>query len=85
MQILKHVTISILVAALAFLAAFIIAINFYTTWKAFAHETASRSAAFSLGFWIAGIIAAITFCATLYLIHLRKRQHPGPNLKPRSL
>ena len=54
MRILKRLVISLLVAATAFLAAFIITLNFYTTWKAFAHEATARSSALSAGFLTAG-------------------------------
>ena len=71
-EILKRVTISLLVGALAFLAAFIITINFYTTWKAFAHQAATRSSALFAGFLTAGIVSAIAFGGALYLIGHKK-------------
>lgn len=71
MRIVKRVMISLLVAVLAFLAAFIITVNFYTTWKAFARESAARSAALHCGFLGAGIVSSVAFCVTLYLIHAK--------------
>lgn len=71
MRIAKRLMISLLVAALAFLAAFIITVNFYTTWKAFAHESAARSAALWCGFLSAGIVGAVAFSVTLYWIHAK--------------
>ena len=71
-RILRRETIYLLVAALAFLAAFILAINFYTTFKAFAHEAATRSAAFTWGFVAAGTVSAVAFGVTLYLLRSRK-------------
>lgn len=72
MRILKRVLLSLLVGALTSLAAFILAINFYTTFKAFAHQAATRSAAFTWGFVAAGTVSAVAFGVTLYLLHARE-------------
>jgi len=68
----KRVIVSLLVAALAFLAAFIIALNFYTTWTAFAHEAASRRSAFTWGFVVAGMASVLAFGVALYLMRTKK-------------
>jgi hypothetical protein len=70
---LKSVIASLLVAALAFLAGFILAINFYSTWQAFARRTASRSDAFWWGFLIAGIAGASAFGLSLYWTLQKKK------------
>jgi hypothetical protein len=78
MPTFKSVTISLLVAALAFLAAFIITVNFYATWKAFAHQAAGRAATIDCGLLLAAIAGAAAFCASLYVTHFRKRWTPNP-------
>jgi hypothetical protein len=67
------VIISVLVAALAFLASFIITLNFYTTAKAFAHQTSTRSDAFFWGFLVAGVVSAIALVLSLYLTLMKRR------------
>jgi len=64
--------IALLVAAIAFLAAFILTVNFYSTWQAFARHAASRSSALSWGFLVAGIVSAAAFVVTIYLAQGRK-------------
>lgn len=75
-RIFKRVIISLAVAALASLAFFILAVNFYSTWLAFAHEPVSRALVLSRGLIVAGIAGAAAFCGTLYRIHF-KHEHSG--------
>ena len=72
MKIARRVTLSLLVSAVAFLAGFIIALNFYTTWTAFAHEAASRRSAFTWGFVVAGMASVLAFGVALYLMRSKK-------------
>ena len=62
-----------LVAALAFLASFIITLNFYTTAKAFAHQAVTRADAFFWGFLVAGIVGAMALVLSLYLTLMKRK------------
>jgi uncharacterized membrane protein YedE/YeeE len=77
-KILRSVILSLLVGAVAFLAAFIITVNVYATWHAFARQPTGRTAAIDCGLLLATIVGAAAFCATLYLIHFRKRSTANP-------
>lgn len=70
---LKSVIIALGVAALSFLAAFILTVNFYSTWQSFARHAASRSDAFFWGFLISAIAGATVFGFTLFRILIRHK------------
>ncbi|HEY6290193.1 MAG TPA: hypothetical protein VI455_01345 [Terriglobia bacterium] len=65
---MKKALVSVLVAALTFLAAWILTVNFYVTWKAFERQASATSEAFRLGFLVAGLVGAAAFGVTLYLL-----------------
>ncbi|HUI41428.1 MAG TPA: hypothetical protein VL523_05620 [Terriglobia bacterium] len=72
---LKHILLSLLVAALTALAAWIIAVNLYVTSKAFAHAAPGAPAAFRVGFGIAAPAGAAAFLLTLYLLRRKRAGH----------
>jgi len=66
-------------AALTFLAAWILTVNFYVTWKAFEHQASAVSAAFRLGFVVAGLMSAAAFGITLYFLRARQARPKSSN------
>ena len=82
MKMARRVTVSLLAAVLAFLAAFIIALNFYSTWAALAHQAASRRSAFLWGFVVAGMASVVTFGVALYLTRARRAFHRNSKTLP---
>jgi hypothetical protein len=69
---LRNILWSILIAALAFLSAWILTVNFDVTWHSFEHQEVARRAAFRLGFLIAAAASAVAFLVALYLLELRR-------------
>jgi len=69
---LRHIFLSLLIALLSFLAAWIITVNFDVTWHSFEHQEVARRAALGLGFRIAGLLSAIVFVVALYRLEWRR-------------
>ncbi len=77
MRTVRNILLSILLAALAFLAAWILTVNLDVTWHSFGGQEVARRAAFRLGFQIATAASAIVFLVALYRLELRR-----PRTKP---
>ena len=72
MRTLRNILRSILLAALAFLAAWILTVNLDVTWHSFGGQEVARRAAFRLGFQIASAASVIVFAVTLYWLEGRR-------------
>jgi hypothetical protein len=68
----RNILLSILLAALAFLAAWILTVNLDVTWHSFGGQEVTRRAVFRLGFQIATAASAIMFLVTLYRLQWRR-------------
>jgi hypothetical protein len=76
---LRNILLSILFAALAFLAAWILTVNFDVTVHSFEHQDVARRAAFRLGFLIAAAASAVVFLVALFRLESRRVRN-----KPRA-
>ena len=72
MRTLRNIVLSVLIAALAFLAAWILTVNFDVTWHSFEHQEVTRRAALGLGFLIAGLVSVVVFVVALYRLTSRR-------------
>ena len=79
MRTWKRILVAVLAAALTFLAAWILTVNFYVTWKTFGRQASAASAAFRLGFLIAGLLSAAAFGITFYLLRARQARSKSSN------
>jgi len=68
----RNILLSILLAALAFIAAWILTVNLDVTWHSFGSHDVTRRAAFRLGFQIAAAASAIVFLVALYRLEWRR-------------
>lgn len=72
MRTVRNILLSILMAALAFLAAWILTVNLDVTWHGFAGQEVARRAAFRLGFQIATAASTTVFLVAVYRLELRR-------------
>ena len=72
MRTVRNILLSILLAVLAFLAAWILTVNLDVTWYSFGGQEVARRAAFRLGFEVAAAASAIVFLVALYWMEWRR-------------
>jgi hypothetical protein len=77
--VLRNILLSILVAALSFLAAWILTVNIDVTWHSFTHQEVARRAAFRLGFLVAILASGIVLLVAFYRLQIRQTR-PKPSL-----
>lgn len=81
MRILRNIFLAILIAALAFLAAWILTVNLDVTWHSFAHQDVARRAAFRLGFLVAAAASAIVLLVAFYRLQSRQARSKSSPLR----
>lgn len=72
-KILRNILLSFLIAALSFLAVWILTLNFDVTWHSFEHQEVARRVALRLACLIATGGASIAFLVALCLLESRRR------------
>jgi hypothetical protein len=68
----RNILLSTLIAALSFLAAWILTVNLDVTWHSFEHQEVTRQAAFRLAFLVAILASVIVFSVALYRLQNRR-------------
>jgi hypothetical protein len=71
-RIVRNTVVSILIAALSFLAAWILTVNFDVTWHSFEHQEVARRAVFRLAFLVAIIASAAVLLVVFYRLQIRR-------------
>jgi hypothetical protein len=68
----RNILLSTLLAALSFIAAWILAVNLDVTWHSFEHQEVARQAAFHLAFLIAIAASVVVLFVAFYRLQIRR-------------
>ena len=67
----RNILLSILIAVLCFLAAWILTVNIDVTWHTFEHQEVARRAAFRLGFLVSIAASVVVMLVAFYRLQVR--------------
>ena len=70
----RNILLSILIAAVSFLAAWILTVNLDVTWHSFEHQEVARKAAFSLAFLVAIVAGVVVMLVAFYRLQVRRTE-----------